>query len=382
LIDTGAKELTGAPGAPAAAGPAVPAAVTSRQAPPRIGDHQLRNRVVLAPMAGITDLPFRSLCWRLGAGMVVAEMVSADPKLRQTRKSRLRRVHARESGPRSVQIAGADPQLMADAARYNRDEGAEIIDINMGCPAKKVCQRAAGSALLRDEELVARILEAVVAAVDVPVTLKIRTGWSPDERNGVAVARIAEASGIAALAVHGRTRADRFNGAAEFATVAAIVATVGIPVLANGDIDSPERAAAVLAETSAAGVMVGRAAQGRPWLCGQIAAWVEHGVRLPDPDPASQLRLLAEHVEALHDFHGVERGLRIARKHVGWYLQASGMAEDQQRRFARDFNRIEAGAAQLASLAELHRIREGLPAELGNSIQRDAAWSRSATQAA
>ena len=350
--------------------------------PPRIGSHQLRNRVVLAPMAGITDLPFRSLCWRLGAGMVVAEMVSADPSLRQTRKSRLRRDHADESGPRSVQIAGADPEQMADAARYNRDQGAEVIDINMGCPAKKVCQRAAGSALLRDERLVARILQAVVDAVDVPVTLKIRTGWSPDERNGVTVARIAEQAGIAALAVHGRTRADRFNGVAEFATVAAIVAAVRVPVLANGDIDSPERAAAVLAETGAAGVMVGRAAQGRPWLCGQIASWLETGVRLPDPDVASQLRLMTEHVQALHAFHGIDRGLRIARKHVGWYLQASGMADDRLRRFARTFNRIEDGGAQLASLAELQCIGEGLPAEPGSSTQGDADWSRTAIQAA
>ncbi|MCC5888340.1 MAG: tRNA dihydrouridine synthase DusB [Gammaproteobacteria bacterium] len=381
LIITGAsyRNATGAPAA-STSGPAFAAAPAA--IPLRIGAHTLRNRVVLAPMAGVTDLPFRSLCWRLGAGMVVAEMVSADPSLRETRKSRLRRAHGDESGPRSVQIAGADPLMMADAARYNRDQGAEIIDINMGCPAKKVCQRAAGSALLRDERLVARILRAVVEAVDVPVTLKIRTGWSPEERNGVTVARIAEQSGIAALAVHGRTRADRFNGAAEFATVAAIVAAVGIPVLANGDIDSPERAAAVLAETGAAGVMVGRAAQGRPWLCGQIAAWLEQGVRLPDPDAASRLRLMRQHVTALHDFHGVLRGVRIARKHVGWYVQARGMDADRLRSFIRDFNRIEDGAAQLASLEELHRFGEGLPAERSNSTRGDASWSRTATEAA
>lgn len=365
---------------PGAAG--LPANIASGKPPPRIGRYQLRNRVVLAPMAGITDLPFRRLCWRLGAGMVVAEMLSSDPSLRQTRKSRLRRAHAGESGPRSVQIAGADPEWMAEAARYNREQGAEIIDINMGCPAKKVCQRAAGSALLRDEQLVARILHAVVGAVDVPVTLKIRTGWSPDERNGVSVAKIAEQAGIAALAVHGRTRADRFNGVAEFATVAAIVDAVRIPVLANGDIDSPERAAAVLSETGAAGVMVGRAAQGRPWLCGQIASWLEDGVRLPDPDAASQIRLMEEHVRALHAFHGVERGLRIARKHVGWYLQASGMDADRLRGFAQAFNRIEDGEAQLASLAQLQGIGEGLPAEPGNLMQGDAVWSLTAIQAA
>ncbi len=380
MIKAGANDMF-ITGASAAAEHGTPEGMAPAQLPPCIGSHQLRNRVVLAPMAGITDLPFRSLCWRLGAGMVVAEMVSADPSLRQTRKSRLRRAHAEESGPRSVQIAGADPELMADAARYNRDQGAQIIDINMGCPAKKVCQRAAGSALLRDERLVAQILEAVVNAVDVPVTLKIRTGWSPEQRNGVTIARIAEQAGVSALTVHGRTRADRFTGAAEFATVAAIVAAVRIPVLANGDIDSPERAAAVLAETGAAGVMVGRAAQGRPWLCGQIAAWLERGVRLPAPDPASQLRLMQEHVQGLHAFHGVERGVRIARKHVGWYLQASGMTEQRRRRFAQVFNHIEDGAAQLSSFSELHRIGEGLLAE-GNSTQGDADWSRTAIQAA
>lgn len=381
MIGAGANNRIAAVTSPAAEGP-LPTRIESERAPLRIGSHQLRNRVVLAPMAGITDMPFRGLCWRLGAGMVVAEMVSANPSLRQTRKSRLRRAHAGESGPRSVQIAGADPEMMADAARYNRDQGAEIIDINMGCPAKKVCQRAAGSALLRDERLVARILQAVVDAVDVPVTLKIRTGWSPDERNGVTVARIAEQAGIAALAVHGRTRAERFKGVAEFATVAAIVSAVGIPVLANGDIDSPERAAAVLALTGAAGVMVGRAAQGRPWLCGQIASWIEDGVRLPEPDAASQIRLMVEHVRALHAFHGVERGLRIARKHVGWYLTASGMAENKIRIFAQAFNRIEDGVAQLASLTELQLIGEGLPAERSKSTQGDAACSRTAIEAA
>lgn len=321
-----------------------------------IGTHRLRNRVVLAPMAGVTDLPFRSLCWRLGAGMVVAEMVSADPQLRQTRKSRLRRQHAAESGPRSVQIAGAEPAMLADAARYNRDQGAEIIDINMGCPAKKVCKRAAGSALLKDEALVADILHSVVAAVDVPVTLKIRTGWSPEHRNGVRIGRIAEDAGIAALAVHGRTRADRFEGQAEFDTIAAIVDAVNLPVFANGDIDSPERAAAVLASTGAAGVMIGRAAQGRPWLCGQIAAWIERGIRLPDPDAATRGRILMQHVQALYDFHGVERGLRIARKHVAWYLQAMDETKGEQARaFLSRFNRIEDGAEQLASLAAWHQ---------------------------
>jgi len=316
-----------------------------------IGPYRLRNRVVLAPMAGVTDLPFRTLCYELGAGMVVAEMVSADPSLRHTRKSALRRMHADESGPRSVQIAGADPRMLAEAARFNVAEGADIIDINMGCPAKKVCNRAAGSALLRDEALVARILERVVAAVAVPVTLKIRTGWSPEARNGVQVARIAEQSGIKALAVHGRTRAERFGGHAEFDTIAAIVDAVAIPVLANGDIDSAERARAVLDYTGAAGVMIGRAAQGQPWLCGQIAAWLEHGVRLAQPSVRQRGVILMEHVRRLHGFHGEWRGVRIARKHVGWYVAAGGLC---QTGFLHGFNRMESGAEQLASLAALH----------------------------
>ena len=316
--------------------------------PLRIGPHVLRNRVALAPMAGVTDLPFRELCWELGAGLVVSEMVAADPSLRGTRKSRLRRLHADEVRPRSVQIAGGDPAMLAEAARFNVAEGAEIVDINMGCPAKKVCNRAAGSALLRDEALVAAILEAVVAAVDVPVTLKIRTGWSPEHRNGVTVARIAEDAGIAALAVHGRTRADRFGGVAEYDTIARIVEAVELPVLANGDIDTPERARAVLAHTGAVGVMIGRAAQGRPWLCGQIAAFLERGERLPDPDAATRSSLLARHVARLHAFHGPARGLRIARKHVGWALADLGHPGE---RFRRHFNGIEEASAQLDALA-------------------------------
>jgi tRNA-dihydrouridine synthase B len=234
--------------------------------------------------------------------------------------------------------------MIAEAARFNVAEGAEIIDINMGCPAKKVCRKAAGSALLRDEVLVREILEAAVAAVDVPVTLKMRTGWSPQVRNGVSIARIAEDAGIAALAVHGRTRADRFLGEAEFETLARIVRAVDIPVLANGDIDSPERAAEVLAETGAAGVMIGRAAQGRPWLCGQIATWLEDGVRLPDPDAATRSRILRCHLERLHAFHGEQRGVRIARKHVGWALADQG---GSARAMLRAFNAIESPGEQL-----------------------------------
>lgn len=312
----------------------------------RIGDHTLANRVALAPMAGVTDLPFRRLCSRFGAGYAVAEMVSADPGLRRSRKSQLRSRHDGEAEPRAVQIVGAEPQRLADAARYNVARGAQLIDINMGCPAKKVCRRAAGSALLADERLVADLLHAVVGAVDVPVTLKIRTGVSPERRNGVSVARIAEDAGVAALAVHGRSRACAFRGEAEYDTIAAIVAATDLPVWANGDIASPDKAAAVLAHTGAAGVMIGRAAQGRPWLCGQIAARLAGEPIPPTPDVASQLETLASHLRALHDFYGDGQGARIARKHVGWYFAGAGLAEALRRRF----NALESAAAQLAFL--------------------------------
>uniref|UniRef100_UPI0028AA736D tRNA dihydrouridine synthase DusB n=1 Tax=Pseudomonas oryzihabitans TaxID=47885 RepID=UPI0028AA736D len=232
----------------------------------RIGPYTLPNPLILAPMAGVTDLPFRRLCLALGAGMAVSEMVTSDVRLYDSRKSRLRLIHASEQEPRSVQIAGGDPAMLAEAAQRNVELGAQIIDINMGCPAKKVCNKAAGSALMKDEVLVAEILGAVVAAVDVPVTLKIRTGWNPENRNGLRIAQLAEAAGIQALAVHGRTRDDRFLGAAEYDTIAAIKQAVGIPVFANGDIDSPEKARRVLEHTGCDGLLIGRAAQGRPWI--------------------------------------------------------------------------------------------------------------------
>ena len=288
---------------------------------PRIGPYTLTNAVALAPMAGVTDLPFRQLCARLGAGLVVSEMVNSNPSLRNTDKTRLRTRHDAEIEPRSVQIAGNDPQQMAEGARHNVALGAQIIDINMGCPAKKVCRKAAGSALLADEPLVESILRAVVAAVDVPVTLKIRTGPAPESRNGVSIARIAEDAGIAALAVHGRTRACAFRGHAEYDTIANIVAAVDMPVYANGDIDSAEKAEAVLRHTGAAGVMIGRAAQGRPWLCGQIAGRLASGVTPSAPSLEQQVALLHAHVRALHGFYGDFLGPRIARKHVGWFLQ-------------------------------------------------------------
>jgi tRNA-dihydrouridine synthase B len=287
----------------------------------QIGPYKLPNRVALAPMAGVTDLPFRRLCRELGAGLVVSEMISCVAELRNSRKTLLRSRHDSEVEPRSVQIAGSDPLLMAEAARYNVAMGAQIIDINMGCPAKKVCRKAAGSALLQDEGLVESILDAVVAAVDVPVTLKIRTGTSPDARNGVTIAHIAERAGISALAVHGRSRACAFRGDVEYDTIAEIVATTQFPVFANGDIATPEQAEAVMAYTGAAGIMIGRAAQGQPWLCGQIAGRLETGITPPPPSPTEQQNLILRHVKHLHSFYGDFMGVRIARKHVAWYMQ-------------------------------------------------------------
>lgn len=272
-------------------------------------------------MAGVTDLPFRNLCRQFGAGMAVSEMVTANSRFWNTEKSRFRLPHACESEPRIIQIAGADPNMLASAARENVSLGAQIIDINMGCPAKKVCKRAAGSALLRDERLVADILETVVSSVDVPVTLKIRTGWSPDSRNAKTIARIAENSGIRALAVHGRTRACKFAGEAEYDTIAEVAQSTTIPVFANGDINSPEKARHVLNHTGAKAVMIGRAAQGRPWIFAEINHYLETGQKLPSPTLDEMQVTLINHVEALHKHYGELLGVRLARKHVGWYLE-------------------------------------------------------------
>ena len=298
----------------------------------RIGAHVLRNGLIVAPMAGITDRPFRRLARRYGAALAVSEMLSSRPELRDSRKSRLRRDHAGEAGPISVQIAGADPAMLAEAARFNADQGADIIDINMGCPAKKVCNVSAGSALLEDEALVGRILDAVVAAVRVPVTLKIRTGPHPQRRNALRIGAIAQSAGIQMLAVHGRTRACGFSGEAEYDTIAELKSRLEIPVIANGDIRTPEEAKRVLERTGADGLMVGRAAQGRPWLFGQIARYLESGERIAPPAMAERGALLAEHLRGLYELYGPEQGARVARKHVGWTVSGLPGGEEFRRR--------------------------------------------------
>lgn len=285
-----------------------------------IGQHILTSPLILAPMAGITDLPFRKLCRQFGAGLAVSEMITSDVDLWHTRKSQQRLTLGDEPGPLSVQIAGSEPEQLAHAAIANAARGAHIIDINMGCPAKKVCKKAAGSALLRDEKLVQDILLAVTQSVDIPVTLKIRTGWDNDNRNATTIARIAEDAGIQGLAIHGRTRADRFNGNAEYDTIASVVEAVNIPVFANGDIDSPQKARQVLDHTHAAGLLIGRAAQGQPWLFQQINHFLQHGEMLQAPDASARAEVIRQHIEAIHAFYGDYLGVRIARKHVAWYM--------------------------------------------------------------
>ena len=324
----------------------------------RIGPFDISPRVVLAPMAGVTDKPFRVLCKRLGAGLAVSEMTTSDPRFWGPTKSLRRMDHAGEPDPVSVQIAGTEPADMAAAARHTVEHGAQLIDINMGCPAKKVCNAWAGSALMRDEALVGRILDAVVAAVDVPVTLKIRTGWAAGAKNAMSIARCAEAAGIAALAIHGRTRDQQYGGHAEYDTIAAVKAALSIPVIANGDVDSPRKAAEVLRRTGADAVMIGRAAQGRPWLLGQVAHHLATGGELPDPTLAEVRDILLGHLRDLHSFYGESSGVRIARKHLGWYakdrpenrafLAVANQATtaDEQLRLTRDyFDALVAGVA-------------------------------------
>ena len=330
----------------------------------QIGPHRIEPKVILAPMAGVTDKTFRLLCKRLGAGLAASEMTTSDPRFWTTAKSLHRMDHVGEPDPVSVQISGTVPAIMADAARYNVDHGAQLIDINMGCPAKKVCNAWAGSALMREPQLVARIVEAVVNAVDVPVTLKIRTGWDAEHRNAPEIPRIAEDAGIQALAIHGRTRDQQYAGVAEYETIAAIKAMLQIPVIANGDIDSPEKAKLVLDATGCDAVMIGRAAQGRPWIFGQVAHYLATGERLPDPSVQEVRDILLAHLEHLHAFYGEVSGVRIARKHLGWYAKDrleniafravvnQAQTADEQLRLTRDyFDALVAGVSTGLSAA-------------------------------
>ena len=306
--------------------------------------------MICAPMAGITDRPFRQMARQWGASLAVSQMLSSNPEVSATAKSRHRMDHSGECGVRSVQIAGAEPELMAQAARYNVANGAQIIDINMGCPAKKVNQKLAGSALMKDPNLIEAIVSAVVNAVDVPVTLKMRTGWDPEHRNGVDIAKRVARLGIQALTIHGRTRACGYRGQAEYQTIGAIKEAVTIPIIANGDITSPQQARQVMAETGADAIMIGRGAQGRPWLFGQVAHFLSTGQELPDPSLQEQLEVLMNHVQALHDFYGPVKGVRIARKHVGWFVEPF----DQSRQFRFTFNAIEDEPNQLAALESFY----------------------------
>ena len=314
----------------------------------RIGPYELPNNLILAPMAGVTDRPFRQLCRQLGAGMAVSEMVSANSLLWGSEKTQRRANHSGETEPKSVQIAGADPQMMADAARHNADQGAQIIDINMGCPAKKICNVMAGSALLKDEPLVQQIVSAVVRAVNIPVTLKIRTGWDSSNKNAITVARIAEQAGIAALTIHGRTRADQYNGDAEYDTIAEVKRRIHIPLIANGDITSPEKARFVLEYTGADAVMIGRAAQGRPWIFREINYFLQTGQHLPEPGPREVRDILVGHLHNLYEFYGEYAGVRIARKHISWYSKGHPHGAI----FRQAINRVESSNEQLVMTHE------------------------------
>ncbi|WP_419843508.1 tRNA dihydrouridine synthase DusB [Actinobacillus pleuropneumoniae] len=313
----------------------------------RIGQYELKNRIFLAPMAGITDQPFRRLCTKLGASLTFSEMMSTNPEVWHTEKSRLRLAHHEEIGINAVQIAGSDPAEMAMAAKVNVEYGAQIIDINMGCPAKKVNKKMAGSALLREPELVAQILDAVVNAVDVPVTLKIRTGWDQENRNCLEIAKIAEKAGISALTIHGRTRHCLFEGNAEYDSIKAVKQAVSIPIIANGDITSAEKAKYVLDYTQADAVMIGRGSFGRPWLFKEVEQFLENG-RLLDLPLDEKCQLMFKHIEDLHRFYGEQKGYRIARKHVGWY--ADQLSPDLT--FKRTFNALDSTKEQLLALED------------------------------
>ncbi len=314
----------------------------------RIGPYELKNNLIVAPMAGVTDRPFRMLCKRMGAGMAVSEMVASNSLLYGSEKTKRRADHSGEVDPISVQIVGADPKMLAEAAKYNVDHGAQIIDINMGCPAKKICNVMAGSALLQNEPLVATLLHAVVNAVNAPVTLKIRTGWDRGNRNAVRIAKIAEDAGIQALAIHGRTRACAYTGDAEYDTIRDVKASVTIPVIANGDITTPEKARQVFEYAGVDAVMIGRAAQGRPWLFREIDYFLKTGSHLPTPAVSEIRSVMQAHVMELYDFYGEHTGLRIARKHISWYTK--GLAGSAN--FRHQMNRLESVQEQLAAVEE------------------------------
>ncbi|HEC28952.1 MAG TPA: tRNA dihydrouridine synthase DusB [Gammaproteobacteria bacterium] len=328
----------------------------------RIGKYTLKNNLVLAPMAGVTDRPFRQLCKKLGAGMTVSEMVSSNSLLWGSEKTRRRANHEGETEPRSVQIAGAEAKMMAEAARHNEGNGAQIIDINMGCPAKKVCHVMAGSALLQNETLVGEILEAVVKAVDIPVTLKIRTGWDKENRNALNIARIAEESGIQALAIHGRTRACHYKGEAEYDTIREIKAMSRLPIIANGDITTPEKARHVLQYTGADAIMIGRAAQGRPWIFREIEHYLNTGEKMPGPSVQEIRAIMLDHLDNLYSFYGEFTGVRVARKHISWYSKGQPNGAS----FRNTVNRVETIKQQLAMthefFAQLAQKKEGLAA--------------------
>jgi tRNA-dihydrouridine synthase B len=332
--------------------------------PFRIGPYLISTPVALAPMAGVTDRPFRQLCRQWGAGHVVSEMVASDVRLWSSRKSSTRLDYSGEPEPRTVQIVGYDAQMMAEAARACVALGAQIVDINMGCPAKKVCNRLAGSALMQDEKLVAEILSNVVAAVNVPVTLKTRTGWSPENRNGVKIARIAEDCGIQMLVMHGRTRSDKYMGEAEYDTIAAVKQAVQIPVLANGDISTPEKAEKVLVHTGCDGIMAGRGAHGRPWIFRDIIHFLSTREHLPPPSCAEVATVIEEHLEALYAFYGEFQGLRFARKHFGWYTEHfTHTTRPEAAALSRHFNKLDTPALQLAF------VRDSLHESFGSLIE-------------
>jgi len=313
----------------------------------QLGPYTLSSPVFLAPMAGITDKPFRQLCRQMGAGLVVSEMVTSEPHLRNSHKTRLRMDHQGEAGPVSVQIAGTDPLKMAEAAQFNVAQGAHIIDINMGCPAKKVCNVAAGSALMKDEKKVAQILQAVVAAVDVPVTLKVRTGWDRENKNAPSIARIAEDCGIQMLSMHGRTRADAYKGDAEYETIASVKQQISIPLVANGDITSAHKAEQVMQLTGADAIMIGRGAQGQPWIFREINHYLKTKELLAPPGQQEMLQLIEHHLNGLYHFYGENRGVQIARKHIGWYSQNCTVIDDEQKkRFRKHINCVKEATQQ------------------------------------